>query len=92
MPRPIDMLPNFKPIRRVVETTGTHVIVGVQPPKWMEIPERQITLSTEQYHRYVRWLAYGGLIQEILPELTASQREALLTGLDDENFPRDQDG
>jgi len=88
MPRPIDMLPSFRPIRRVIETTGTHVIVGVQPPKWMEIPEAQITLSTEQYHRYIRWLAYGGLVQEVFPELTPDEREILQTGLTEKDFPQ----
>jgi len=86
--KPADIL-GFTPIRRVIETDGHTVTVGVQPPKYLELPERRQTLTTDQYSRYCKWLARGGLIQELLPELTDSQRETLMTGLGDENFPKD---
>jgi len=81
-------IPGWNPIRRVVRTTGTHVVIGVQPPKFLELPEQTLSLTTEQYKRYCMWLARGGLIQTTFPELSDSEREIIQTGLGDADFNR----
>jgi hypothetical protein len=78
----------MEPKRRTIETTGTHVIVGVTPPDFMHLPEQTLTLTTNQYGRYCEWLAHGSLIQYALPELTPSEREILLSGIGDDDFHR----
>jgi hypothetical protein len=79
-------IPGMEPKRRTIDTTGTHVTVGVTPPDFFNLPEQTLTLTTEQYRRYCRWLAHGSLIQTELPELTPSEREILLSGLGDADF------
>ena len=74
------------PKRRVIKTTGTHVIVGITPPTFFDLPEAQFALTTEQYARYLKWMASGGLIQDMFPEFSDSEREVLLTGLTDQDF------
>lgn len=39
---------------------------------------RLVTVNAE---RYDQWIAGDGLIQDLLPELDAEEREALMTGL-----------
>ena len=81
-------MPGWNPIRRVIETDGDTVTIGVQPPKFLELPEQKLMLTTEQYKRYCRWLAQGGLVQVVFPELSDSAREILQTGLGDADFER----
>lgn len=40
--------------------------------------ERIVSVDPE---RYAKWMANEGVIQELLPELNADEREALMTGL-----------
>ena|SRR5215467_4629439 len=79
-------IPGMQPSRRVIETTGTHVTVGVTPPEFMRLREQQLTLTTDQYARYLEWLGGGVLIQDILPDLTVDQREVLLSGIGSDDF------
>jgi len=81
-------IPGMQPSRRVIETTGTHVTVGVTPPEFMKLPEQQLTLTTDQYARYVEWLGGRVLIQDVLPDLTPDEREVLLSGIGDQDFRR----
>ena len=81
-------IPGWQPIRRVIDTDGTHVTIGVQPPKFLELPEQTLKLTTEQYRRYCFWLARGGLIQQSFPELTDDQREIIQTGIGPADFKR----
>jgi hypothetical protein len=76
------------PKRRVIKTTGTHVVIGIQPPAFFDVPEAQVALTTEQYARYLKWMSGGGLIQEIFPEFSPAEREVLMTGLCDQAFKR----
>jgi len=81
-------LPGMQPRRRVIETTGTHVIIGVEPPLFLGLPEQRLALTTEQYARYCIWLARGGMVQDLFPELSVSQREIILSGLGNDDFHR----
>lgn len=83
----IDMVdPSFAAKRRVEEVENG-VIVYVKPPPIIgDLPERSVTLTNDQYMRYRLWRETDRTIQEMLPELTDSQREILMSGLDDEVF------
>jgi len=76
----------WEPSRRVLETTGTHVVVGIQPPKFLKLPEQKLRLTTEQYKRYCHWLAKGGMIQDVFPEIDPEQREILQSGIGPQDF------
>jgi hypothetical protein len=53
-----------------------------------EYPEVSVTLTPNQYGRYLLWREGPLLIQEALPELGPTQREMLMTGLSDLDFHR----
>jgi len=82
------MIPGWEPARRVLETTGTHVIISIQPPKFLNLPEQKLRLTTEQYRRYCHWLAKGGLIQEVFPEIDPEHREIMQSGIGPEDWKR----
>jgi hypothetical protein len=64
-------------------------LVEVQSP--MDIQQNML-LTTDQTLRLRRWLEGEGLIQTMLPDLSADQRETLLTGIGpgtwNEMFPK----
>lgn len=47
----------------------------------MEIP-----FTDEQFKKYERWFKGEGLIQNMLPHLSADQREFLMTGITSEEW------
>jgi len=79
-------IPGMEPVRRTIKTTGTHVTIGVKAPDCMETPEQELSLTNEQFSRYLQWLAGGVNIQEAFPELSPSEREVILSGLPDDFF------
>jgi hypothetical protein len=85
MIRPIDVLkmgPTYKETR-----TERGWLVKVTPPTWAKAGTgASIELTEDQYRRYQLWRNTGSLIQNALPELTAAQREILMTGMDDDTF------
>jgi hypothetical protein len=56
----------------------TICLVEVQGP--MDV-QQNILLTTDQINRLRQWLQGEGLIQELLNDLSADQRETLLTGI-----------
>ena len=80
-------IPGFTPSRRV-EKIQDGYMVFVQPPKFMALPEVGVYLTTDQFDRYAKWRSGVLMIQEALPELSASTREMLMTGLGDKDFNR----
>lgn len=84
MPRPVDLIRGFGPTRSVRQL-GDKYVVSVTPPAFLGLPTQDLVLTADQYRRYEEWRA-GRLIQEALPELSASQRELLMTGLTDTDF------
>lgn len=79
--KPIDIL-NMGPTRTVTENQdGTYTIKIV--PRFGS--GGSITLNQKQWLGYLAW-QNGELIQRALPDLTPSQRELILTGLNDEEF------
>jgi hypothetical protein len=47
-----------------------------------------LNVSKETAAKIFHWQRHGGLVQDVVPELTAEQRELLLTGIDDEEWNR----
>lgn len=42
-----------------------------------------IVMTDEEYKNYIKWTEHGGLIQDLLPNLSPSDREALMSGICD---------
>ena len=85
----IDMVdPSFAATRRVEQVDGGYVVFVKPPPIIGELPERHVVLTNDQYQRYLQWREKDGMIQELLPDLSDSQREILMTGLDDAIFDK----
>jgi hypothetical protein len=84
--KPIDIL-SLGPKREAVfrKTLGTW-LVTVTPPEWSEFKASAVTLTNDQYTRYLDWNGGGKLIQDCLPDLSPSQREILMSGIGDEEF------
>jgi hypothetical protein len=76
----------WAPKRREVEHPDGTVSVFVWAPT--EPAEVETKLTADQYRRYRRWREGGVMIDRILPDLSASDREKLMSGLDDDAFTR----
>lgn len=61
--------------------------IHVTPPAFM-MGGKTVTvdLNPDQYQRYLLWRESRVLIQNALPELSLSEREKLMSGLDDAAF------
>lgn len=59
--------------------------IHITPQPAMSKVQKTLRLSERQYLGYLAW-ENGQLIQDALPDLTADQRELLLTGLDAKEF------
>lgn len=75
--------------KRVVTKTNQGWLVKVTPnPMSGSDKEQYVHLTEQQKRGYDDWQADRGLIQECLPDLTAEEREILISGLNDEEFRR----
>jgi hypothetical protein len=83
--KPIDLLPGLAPTRSAVKTEKGWTVT-VTPPPWSGFSGSSIELTEDQFERYKSWINDGGLIQNVFPELSATQREVLLSGIGDEDF------
>ena len=81
-------IPGMSPTRRVVPLSSGGFTVFVKPPDFTGCPEVSVFLSEDQFLRYRQWRNREGLIQDLLADLSASEREMLMTGLGDEDFHR----
>lgn len=88
MPRPIDMIAGFAPHYGYKQIEGGKWTVTVTPPAFTELPPTSIDLSEDQFQRFQQWREKGGMIQKVLADLSASQREVLMTGIGNEDFHR----
>jgi hypothetical protein len=78
----------FGPTRRV-ERHNSGWRVFVKPPSFVgDLPEQHVDLNADQFVRFLKWHDGGGMVQDLLPDLTTSQREILISGLGDEEFER----
>jgi hypothetical protein len=83
MPKGFDHL---EPTRRLISINDGQWLVGTTPPGFIGGEEAVVKLTGDQFRRYKQWLRGHGLIQDCLPDLSAGDREKLITGLDDEAF------
>lgn len=79
-------LPGLSPARSVQQMTDGTWNVLVVPPMFVGSSGVTVHLTKDQFERFMKWEQGEGLIQDLLPDLTPSQREALMTGLSDEEF------
>lgn len=90
MTRPIDLLLNrrvgYQPGSAVVASPDTVIVQTLD----FDGTQRDMTLTVDQLRRVDRWANGEGLIQNMLPELTADQREQLLSGLTPEQWPDEE--
>lgn len=83
-----DML-GFGPKRANKPQDDGTVIVTVTPPAVLQLKGRPegLKLTNSQFKRYLMWVGSGGMmIQDALPDLSASDREYLMSGLSDEDM------
>jgi hypothetical protein len=85
MPKPIDQT-IFAPQRHEAQTGDGWDIFVTPPAAIGPMPTAVVHLTEDQYRRYQEWRNTGGLIQNLLPDLTPDQREQLITGLLNETF------
>lgn len=60
--------------------------ITVTPPTFLGFKPSTIVLSPDQYRRFIEWVGSGVKIQDALPDLTAGQREILLSGIGEAEF------
>ena len=71
----------MQPTRSSTRLKSGQWVVNVTPPEWSGFKSSTIVLSAVQYERFCEWLQGGSLLQEMLPDLSPGEREALLTGI-----------
>jgi hypothetical protein len=74
------------PNRVLTELPDGTFRLTVTPPPYVELASNSIILTLDQVKRYKAWLERRVLIQDVLWDLTPSQREVIMSGLDDEAF------
>jgi hypothetical protein len=77
----------MKPTRSYYVRNGM-VEVTVTPPREMGVQASKVTLTPDQFQRFLKWLDTGGQIQDALPDLSADDREILLSGIEPGEFDR----
>ena len=88
MIKPIDLIMGMQPTRRVERTYEGDMLIFVKPPEFTHLPEVVVKLTQAQYRKYRKWRKGEGVIQEMLPELSADEREMLMTGIGAIDFDR----
>jgi hypothetical protein len=81
-------IPGFAPTREIAPQDDGTFVVYVTPPKFMGCPRVSVRLTADQYDRYVQWRFGKGMIQDILGDLSADDREKLMSGLTDADLRR----
>ncbi len=73
------------PRREVTDNADGTWTIKVTPPEWVDPDAKaiEVKLTTDQYGRYKVWRSGQKMIQEALPDLSSSAREALMTGIVD---------
>jgi len=79
-------IPGFTPTRTIERIDNDKWRVTVTPPAVVGGAGGHLDLTRDQMARYLQWQAGQLLIQDALPELTDSEREMLMTGLNDAEF------
>jgi hypothetical protein len=75
-----DSIPGFAPKREVHESVCGYVVT-VTPPEFMALPSQSVCLTPDQFLRYKQWRDGVLFIQDALPELSAADKEILMSGI-----------
>jgi hypothetical protein len=79
--KPVDMIVHG-PTRKAHHNKETQMWdLTITPPRWSGFSASTISLTDDQYARYLSWHTKGAKIQDALPDLTAAQREILVSGI-----------
>jgi hypothetical protein len=73
----------FKPSYAVTHRGGLTIVTASNPVLGTAV---SVVMDADQHARFHRWLQGQGMIHEVLPDLTAEQREGLLSGIDPETW------
>ena len=84
MNKPADYLGMSPSYRTESNSVGTWNIF-VTPPAFLGAPTTCVILTHDQYLKFLQWRSGEGMIQDMLPDLSAHNRELLLTGIDSDN-------
>lgn len=92
---PITLPPSLAPERIHLPQQDGSYLIKVIPPAITKLPASEVSLTASQFERYLMWRRGKVMIQDALPELTADQREMLMTGIGpaawDRLFPPEDD-
>jgi hypothetical protein len=78
-----DRIPGFAPLREVDPQHDGTFIVHVTPGELSGFAPKRVSvhLTAAQYDRYCQWRLGHGLVQDMLGDLSAEDREKLIRGL-----------
>lgn len=76
----------FGPQRGITALGGGNFLLKVTPPTWSGFGASTIQLTEDQVKRFEAWLKSNDSIQDVFPELSAAQREIILSGIGPEEF------
>jgi hypothetical protein len=80
--KPVDMIKHMQPARSHRQVQGNWEVTVTPPPASGFSCVSKVMLNQDQFKRYVQWLrSKGGLIQDLLPELSHQVREQLISGV-----------
>jgi hypothetical protein len=74
--------------RTVVAHPDGSATVQITPAAYIGTTPVSVHLNASQYTRYLHWRRGDGLLQNLLPELSADDREKLISGLSNDDFQR----
>jgi hypothetical protein len=85
-------LTRLGPYRAIIPQPDGGYRIDITPPKFIDSHTVSVMLTEQQFNGFLRWQR-GEPIQWAMPDLSADDREKLLTGLDqaafDRLFPKD---
>lgn len=67
--------------KREVHESDCGYVVTVTPPEFMALPSQSVCLTPDQYECYKQWRKGLLLIQDAFPELSAVDKEILMSGI-----------
>lgn len=83
--KPIDML-GLGPKREAIQNEDGWLVKVTSG-----FGSNSVQLTEDQYIRYLDWHISDGLIHRCLPDLSAAEREILMTGIGDQNWLSDDE-
>lgn len=71
------------------DTESEHYILRVSPPPGLGFKPSELKMTEDQTRRFLEWASSrNNLIQNVFPELSAEDREIILTGINPEDWKK----